>query len=384
MRKGNRNQEPGICEKIYIMRIKHLVVLAVASSGFLVIAQEVRTRVRPLPPAAINAKTGPGVGTKLPAFQATDQNGKTQTFETLRGPKGMLLVFARSADWCPYCKTQLADLNTQVAEFRKKGIGLASITYDSTAVLKDFAGRVGIGYPMLSDPESKIIKTFGIFNDNVDPKSAQYGIPFPGIYRVDAKGVVIAKYFEEDYRERYSAATILSHEFGADGVEKTVIDSSQVTLTTSVSDAKAAPGHRITLILDIEPKAASHGKMHLYAPGVKNYIPIDWQMGESKAISAEAVKYPASRMLNLPPIHETVPIYDKRIRLTRDIVVGQENEVAPVIGEARLLTVEGAFKYQACDDRECFLPKTVPLKWTLKLAKLDTTRPAAEVQRKMQ
>jgi peroxiredoxin len=363
-----------------MMQPRQLIVATALLSVAAMAQQATRPRVRPLPPAAVNAQTGPAVGAKLPAISATDQNGKAWTFNTLRGPKGLMLVFARSADWCPYCKTHLADLNSQLAESRKKGLGVASVTYDSTAVLKDFGNRVNIGFPMLSDPESKIIRAFGIFNTNVDPKSPQYGIPFPGTYIVNAKGIVTAKYFEEDYRERYSAATILSHEFGADGMEKTVIDSNQIRLTSSISDSSAAPGRRVTLIVDIEPKP----KMHLYAPGVQNYIPISWQMGESKALSADAVNYPASRMLNLPAIKETVPVYDKRIRLTRDIVIGQEGEVAPLIGEERVLTVEAEFKYQACDDRQCFLPKTVPLKWTLQLRKLDTTRPAADIQRKMQ
>ena len=44
-------------------------------------------------------RTGPDVGQKIPAFEATDQNGNVQTFETLRGPKGLVLLFVRSADW---------------------------------------------------------------------------------------------------------------------------------------------------------------------------------------------------------------------------------------------------------------------------------------------
>lgn len=44
-------------------------------------------------------KTGPEVGQKTPAFEARDQNGKTQTLATLRGPKGLMLLFVRSADW---------------------------------------------------------------------------------------------------------------------------------------------------------------------------------------------------------------------------------------------------------------------------------------------
>lgn len=43
--------------------------------------------------------TGPAVGQKIPPFEAVDQNGKRQTFESLKGPNGLLLLFHRSADW---------------------------------------------------------------------------------------------------------------------------------------------------------------------------------------------------------------------------------------------------------------------------------------------
>ena len=39
------------------------------------------------------------VGEKAPAFSARDQFGKPQTLETLKGPKGTVLLFFRSADW---------------------------------------------------------------------------------------------------------------------------------------------------------------------------------------------------------------------------------------------------------------------------------------------
>lgn len=48
--------------------------------------------------AAPNAP-GPAVGATLPAFEAPDQDGRLQTFESLRGTNGLLLVFSRSADW---------------------------------------------------------------------------------------------------------------------------------------------------------------------------------------------------------------------------------------------------------------------------------------------
>jgi hypothetical protein len=44
-------------------------------------------------------EVGPPVGAALPAFEAPDQFGRRQTFDTIRGPGGALIVFIRSADW---------------------------------------------------------------------------------------------------------------------------------------------------------------------------------------------------------------------------------------------------------------------------------------------
>lgn len=38
-------------------------------------------------------------GRQAPAFSARDQFGHEQTLDTLRGPKGTVLLFVRSADW---------------------------------------------------------------------------------------------------------------------------------------------------------------------------------------------------------------------------------------------------------------------------------------------
>ena len=188
--------------------------------------------------------------------------GKIRNFENLKGPKGLLLSFSRSADWCPYCKTQLADLNTQVEEFRKKGINVVALTYDSTEILKTFAARVGIRYTLLSDPESKAIKAFDILNPNGEKGTRYEGIPFPGIYVINEKGTITAKYFDDDYRERFSAASILTREFGSDGVMKNTVENTQLKLTYSASEATVTPGRRITLVVEVEPKP----KMHVYAP----------------------------------------------------------------------------------------------------------------------
>jgi peroxiredoxin len=42
---------------------------------------------------------GPAVGTRIPPFEARDQSGRLQTFASIRGPAGAVIVFIRSADW---------------------------------------------------------------------------------------------------------------------------------------------------------------------------------------------------------------------------------------------------------------------------------------------
>ena len=45
------------------------------------------------------ASLGPQVGELVPSFSLPDQNGQTQTLESILGPNGAILLFHRSADW---------------------------------------------------------------------------------------------------------------------------------------------------------------------------------------------------------------------------------------------------------------------------------------------
>ncbi len=112
-------------------------------------------------------KLGPQVGTRVPDFSLPDQRGQTRTLQSLMGPKGLMLVFFRSADWCPYCKTQLAELETRVADLKKNGLGVAAVSYDPVSVLADFTTRRQITFPLLSDSGSVLIKRYGILNTTV-------------------------------------------------------------------------------------------------------------------------------------------------------------------------------------------------------------------------
>ena len=55
-------------------------------------------------------------------------------------------------------------LQNAKAKFEQQGIRLAAISYDSQAILIDFAKRHNIEFPLLADPDSKVIRSFDILN----------------------------------------------------------------------------------------------------------------------------------------------------------------------------------------------------------------------------
>ena len=102
-----------------------LVLLAwAAADGFVAAsAQNTGTRQR-----IDVSKLGPQVGHRVPDFTLPDQQGRERTLQSIMGPRGAMIVFVRSADWCPYCRTQLVELQGQVAALRAQGLGVAAIS----------------------------------------------------------------------------------------------------------------------------------------------------------------------------------------------------------------------------------------------------------------
>jgi AhpC/TSA family/Disulphide bond corrector protein DsbC len=271
------------------------------------------------------------------------------------------------------------ELEQNANQFQKLGLIVAGISYDTVEVLHNFAERKSIHFPLLSDPESKIIREVGILNQDIPQNNPFFGIPHPGTFILDNKGVVVAKYFEEDYKQRFTAADILVQRYGImPEPAHTEVQGKQLKAVTSASNSMVRGGQRIALVIDIELKP----NMHVYAPGVEGYIPIDWKIKDSDAWTTHPVSYPTAEKLFLKAINETVPVYKGHLRLTRDITIGQEAKVKPVVDQSGTFVVEGMLRYQACDDRMCYIPQELPLKWALQFEGLDRVRVPVELQRK--
>jgi Disulphide bond corrector protein DsbC len=185
----------------------------------------------------------------------------------------------------------------------------------------------------------------------------------PGWYVLDARGVIVSKYLDD--HARYTPAAILVHQFGWTPPEPAVeVQGKQLAAKAGASDATVSPGERITLILDID----LNPNMHVYAPGVDGYIPIDWKMQDSETAAVQPAMFPRSQKLYLKAIGETVPTYRGHFRLTRDVTIPPQDQFRPAPDASGRVLLPGSLRYQACDDRVCYIPQELHLAWAFQFS----------------
>lgn len=265
---------------------------------------------------AAAVSVGPPIGARFPG-----------DLRTLVGPKGAaIFVYSSTDDNCPVCRSLRLEITGHREAFQKLGVDVAAMSDE----------RVGVSRP--------------------------------GWFVLNSKGVIVAKYFEEDPTQCYTSAAILVNKFGWTPPQPgTPVEGKQLTAMVGASNSAVAPGQRVALTLDIDLQP----NMHVYAPGVENYIPIDWKMEDSDTAEIHAPAFPRAEKLYLKAIGETVPAYRNHFRLTRDITIPPENKLKPAVDGSGHFVVDGSLRYQACDDRVCYIPQSLHMKWTFEYEASD-------------
>lgn len=269
-------------------------------------------------------------------------------------------------------------MEEQKAAFARQGLNVAAISYDRVEVLENFARRRGITIPLLSDPASRVIRDFGLLNETIPKEHEFFGVPWPGTFVIGADGRVSRKYFEENYRERYSAGSVLLDSSPPDSAGWTATRTRHLTLRHGASDTVARGGFRVRLVLEVDLPA----NMHVYAPGVAGYIPVAWTMEPLEGAKSTEAAYPASKILHLPAIKETVPVFEGKFRIHRDVTLPQQRALQALAEAGGTLRLRGAFRYQACDDKVCHTPVSLPVEWSFRVEGHDTVRVPEALRRR--
>ncbi|MGH2405589.1 MAG: protein-disulfide reductase DsbD domain-containing protein [bacterium] len=196
---------------------------------------------------------------------------------------------------------------------------------------------------------------------------------------MDPDGIVRGRFFEVKYWNRMTMPAIFWRLSLDRIVARGARDGKHLGVRTATSDTAVSPGNRFTLVVDIEPLPG----LHVYAPDVGgSYQGLDVHIDPLPYIQVHEPVYPLPAVLRLLWTDETLSGYAKPVRVTVDVSLATRMDLAPVLEAGQGLHLSGRLRLQACDDRVCWPPETIPLTWTLDLRPPDLDRVPEAIQHK--
>ena len=148
----------------------------------------------------------------------------------------------------------------------------------------------------------------------------------------------------------------------ADAKERTLsLSTDHLTVSATVTPLQLPRGGRVVLSANVTPKAG----MHLYAPGARYRVVAIKLAPNSLFTLEEPVTYPKAALYTFKPLNEQMPVYNTAFRLEARIVLDASRAPATPVRRPLPVTLKATLDYQACDERYCYLPESVPLRWTL-------------------
>lgn len=250
---------------------------------------------------------------------------------------------------------QLVELQQTVAD---TDAAVYAISRDTIEVLAAFAEEMNITYPLLADPTSATIEDLGLLNTTIEEDQAYWGfgfkeerhggLPYPGTFVLDERGIVIERHMTRDYKIRPSGALLLE-ELGVDAVSKGAATAS-------------GPGASLAVWTDEDayfPLQEAAVRVRLRVDeGMHVYVPPNPDGYTNLSVS---VKSPDGVVLTRKPLPEGS---DFRVEGLSEKFVVAEGTLNLDVG-FRLIEGTGpaevtvSVDYQACSDTECLIPASI-------------------------
>ena len=119
------------------------------------------------------------IGSPAQDFTATTVDGKSVSLSSFRGHPVWLTFVATS---CVPCKSEAPDVEAAYKKFKDKGV----------IVLRDYGKRVGLTFPMATDPDSSIASAYRVRDWTAQDAEGHHGFVtgFPAHFFIDRSGVL--------------------------------------------------------------------------------------------------------------------------------------------------------------------------------------------------
>jgi peroxiredoxin Q/BCP len=127
----------------------------------------------------------PKEGDPAPDFRLPADDGKTDSLKDLRGRKVVLYFYPK--DDTPGCTKEACSFRDNLSRVQSKGAIVLGVSKDDLASHAKFREKYSLSFPLLSDPEGKVLSAYGVWKEK-----NLYGKTFMGIERttfvIDERG----------------------------------------------------------------------------------------------------------------------------------------------------------------------------------------------------
>jgi peroxiredoxin Q/BCP len=152
-------------------------------------------------------------GDQAPDFELPDQNGDSVKLSDLRGQTVVLYFYPRADT--PGCTTQACGVRDRGDEYEAAGARVIGVSPDEPEALKKFAGKYGLGFTLLGDPDHAVADAYGTWGEK-----SMYGKKYMGMLRstfiIGADGK-IARVFPKVQPKKHDAVVLKALAELADG-----------------------------------------------------------------------------------------------------------------------------------------------------------------------
>ena len=236
-------------------------------------------------------------------------------------------------------------------DFDAAGVAVYALSYDESDAQSDFRDAHGITFTLLSDPDSEVIRSFGILNTLIDPDDHPwYGIPYPGTYVVGANGAITHKFFDNNLAVRTGPEQLLRAVQGQPLLEATTNEAAPEAVQIDVAlDGEALAA---TVQRDLVVRFSVPAGRHVYAePAPQGMAAVDVVIDENDLLVQRPIVRPASESHTLAGTGESFPVHHDLFELRLPLTVN--NDLGASSTE---ITVSGEVRWQCCDDEICDIP----------------------------
>lgn len=115
----------------------------------------------------VQAAPRPKVGDPAPLFSGQNQDGKTVALADLLGKKIVLLYFYPK-DFTSGCTKEACGFRDRMGDLQKDNVEVVGVSFDSAKSHQEFVAKYKLNFPLLADPDGKIVSLYGVRMDHLD------------------------------------------------------------------------------------------------------------------------------------------------------------------------------------------------------------------------